>query len=1215
MPESAEKIKNRILEIAGKYSLVNTLLKKGNNETKISLAELINELLDGEYTLDKKIVLEYIISNILLTYPQYSDLMSNIRRKLRTNNSNSFSNKNLIKATHIFIKQRMLDNVNKSTSSSASSSASASMTENLSASSSSSITENSSASSSSSSIPVTSEVTVNNPVTSKGIFRFNPNELIKKRKILNSTDRNKLISKLSVNTRKKLNSGISINNILKHISKNNSDSNLLINIQKINDKITKTLKKTENPSPALTQLQKELKNKFKGKIENITNINKELQKKYKNLINSKKSHKNSIEQLQSEINSLSNNNPQNRKRNRQYSLDKIIKEKSQSPIEPKYMKLMSKSISQVIEQLLSNKLSRNNIKNKLKKFYGNNSSIELRNKFKNYKNNKKLDKLIDNISKKFKNLNLLEKTTNPTPIASSTPPPIASLTTTINPTPITSNPNIKSKSKNLSNKLKQITNLLEQNGGVKLTQGKLNIIIELLKNESNNNNYTKHQKKEILSLFKKFQVNTDINQQKLTNIKSEISRVKGELNAIHSSTNQSNLKNKLKVKSILGLPIIDGTQYKTINSTKVYACVGDITKFRGNAIVNAANEGCLGGGGIDGAITSAGGDELEKARLALPIWNKNSSNKYIKTNKRSTNKNDVRCPTGSAVITIGGNLQADYVIHAVGPNYSKITNDKYNAYDELLKSAYRDVLLKAGEKGIKSIAFCLLSAGIFVGKRGMDKIIEIGVNTIVETLKSNNHGLDYVCICGFNNGNESTRTDTILRDVFNRVNGVNVEKIGNSSGTASGITSETASGITSGITSGNKSVIAKESVPVIASETIPVNTSGIESGNASVNSLETEQVNILKNIKNILYKNRKITENNKKNINNILSILGLNADSKLNEVIFNGNGTIKKLSSTSSRIAFGTIIITILDKKTVNIYIVMDNENDEVSAINLLKNNTLENITTISNPLSTIFYYIDPTDKSLEIVNSIKSIKSATKIQRKFKDIKDKKNYDNFLKKDRNFILKKNSLIKRYNKYYFVYGFIIDNNKIYIVIYNTYEYLIVNSNNFNYELVEKDTENYKKSFNILKKKFKSNKNFYEKFKHIKNINKNINKNISIKVIYKDGKCTFTKTLNPSAKEFTLTPTKPLNSSYINTTTIPLPSNTPLKQGMVLYKKDKTLLYIIKKNNNNVNSSNIEVLNPKNNSVLTIPRNSLTNYNLYKYTYKSLAKINPLEEVN
>ena len=96
--------------------------------------------------------------------------------------------------------------------------------------------------------------------------------------------------------------------------------------------------------------------------------------------------------------------------------------------------------------------------------------------------------------------------------------------------------------------------------------------------------------------------------------------------------------------------IVDSFQVQS-RETVVAIAKGSVVDFTGSAIVNAANEACLGGGGVDGAITAAGGKALADARKALPELDK----------KRT------RCPTGECVVTISGELKAkDYCLHAVG---------------------------------------------------------------------------------------------------------------------------------------------------------------------------------------------------------------------------------------------------------------------------------------------------------------------------------------------------------------------------------------------------------------------------------------------------------------------------------------------------------------------------------------------------------------------
>jgi O-acetyl-ADP-ribose deacetylase (regulator of RNase III) len=127
--------------------------------------------------------------------------------------------------------------------------------------------------------------------------------------------------------------------------------------------------------------------------------------------------------------------------------------------------------------------------------------------------------------------------------------------------------------------------------------------------------------------------------------------------------------------------------------TRVLAVMqGDITTVRADAIVNAANESLAGGGGVDGAIHRAGGpavmDDLE-ARYG-PLGTR-------------------RCPTGSAVITVAGELPARWVIHAVGPRW----RGGGAGEPELLAGAYRSSLQQAREVGARSITFPAISCGIY----------------------------------------------------------------------------------------------------------------------------------------------------------------------------------------------------------------------------------------------------------------------------------------------------------------------------------------------------------------------------------------------------------------------------------------------------------------------------------------------------------------------
>ena len=157
----------------------------------------------------------------------------------------------------------------------------------------------------------------------------------------------------------------------------------------------------------------------------------------------------------------------------------------------------------------------------------------------------------------------------------------------------------------------------------------------------------------------------------------------------------------------------------TNNKMNLYAIKGSVVDFKGDVMVNAANERCLGGDGIDGAIGDKGGKLLLKAREALPII-----------------KSDVRCPTGQAKTTIGGNLNTCLCIHAVGPNYNSYVKTEWPNVDLLLYSAYFNSMKEAYHHGCTNIAFCLLSSSIFRGvgakDRGLDNVISIGILAVLE---------------------------------------------------------------------------------------------------------------------------------------------------------------------------------------------------------------------------------------------------------------------------------------------------------------------------------------------------------------------------------------------------------------------------------------------------------------------------------------------------
>ena len=139
---------------------------------------------------------------------------------------------------------------------------------------------------------------------------------------------------------------------------------------------------------------------------------------------------------------------------------------------------------------------------------------------------------------------------------------------------------------------------------------------------------------------------------------------------------------------------------------RLEVCQGDITKFKVDAIVNAANSSLLGGGGVDGAIHRAAGPELMEECRKLQ-----------------------GCDKGNAKITRGYNLPAKYVIHTVGP----VWDGGSGCEEEILASCYRRSLQIAAANGVRTVAFPCISTGAY--RFPKDKAAHIAITTVQEVLQ------------------------------------------------------------------------------------------------------------------------------------------------------------------------------------------------------------------------------------------------------------------------------------------------------------------------------------------------------------------------------------------------------------------------------------------------------------------------------------------------
>ncbi len=154
--------------------------------------------------------------------------------------------------------------------------------------------------------------------------------------------------------------------------------------------------------------------------------------------------------------------------------------------------------------------------------------------------------------------------------------------------------------------------------------------------------------------------------------------------------------------------------------SKIAIIQADITQLEVDALVNAANNSLMGGGGVDGAIHRAAGKELQEACRLLK-----------------------GCATGQSKITLGYRLPSKYIIHTVGPVWNNGTENEAN----LLASCYKTSLELALKHEIKSIAFPAISTGAY--RFPFNLAAKIAYETITQFLDTHN-GIEHVYLVCYN---------------------------------------------------------------------------------------------------------------------------------------------------------------------------------------------------------------------------------------------------------------------------------------------------------------------------------------------------------------------------------------------------------------------------------------------------------------------------------
>ncbi len=156
-----------------------------------------------------------------------------------------------------------------------------------------------------------------------------------------------------------------------------------------------------------------------------------------------------------------------------------------------------------------------------------------------------------------------------------------------------------------------------------------------------------------------------------------------------------------------------------VGQTKIALVKGDITKQSVDVVVNAANSSLLGGGGVDGAIHRAGGPAILEACKAIRA-------------------EQGGCPVGDAVITTGGDLPAQRVIHTVGPVWQGGHKGEYTK----LEHAYHNSLTLAVKEEQRTVAFPSISTGAY--RFPVDRAALVALGTVVRFCTANTEALDEV---------------------------------------------------------------------------------------------------------------------------------------------------------------------------------------------------------------------------------------------------------------------------------------------------------------------------------------------------------------------------------------------------------------------------------------------------------------------------------------